>query len=308
MIQPVQEILPNTSKELQPILAKFSMLLNESVNYGTHLLKWDIEMEREGKDNHIPSVFLRNIIELADAISILINNSSIDPAKIIFRSLIESCYGLIYMIEKNQKQRANCFLVIKSVEKIKQCNKWISSENSHKEFVSKINQDDLEVDLSKYFDHAEFVNVKEQREKLLNKQEFKSVHDEYIRTKKKLNKDPNWYSLYDGPRNFRELTEQIGKALRYEFYYRTFSDNVHGTSVEKGFAYAGEDRAQVIQIRDFENVEELFSHTVATLLELYIFFIRYRIPEKEECFKDWFKKFKIPYFEITKAKLINYKK
>lgn len=308
MIEPIKEILPVTSKELQVILDRLSILLNESVSYGTHILKWDIEKEREGKDNHIPSVFFRNIIELADAISILISQSSIDPAKIIFRSLIECSYGLIYMLSENQKQRAYCFMVIKSVEKIKQCNKWISTENSHKELVSKIEKDDLDVNLHKFFDHPEFVKAKAQNEELLNKMEFKSIYAEYLRTKKNLKKDPNWYSLFNGPRNFNELTAQIGKALRYEFYYRTFSDNVHGMSVEKGLAYASDDRAQVIQIRDFENVQELFSHTVATLMELYIQFIRYRIPEKEDNFKEWFKKFKIPYFAITKEKLINYKK
>ena len=307
-MQPIDEILPKTSEELKSILDRLGSLLNESVFFGTHILKWDVEKPREGKDNNIPSVFLRNIIELADAISILISNSSVDPAKNIFRSLLESCYSLTYMLERDEKQRANCFIVYKSVEKIKQCNKWLSTEDSHNHFKIKLGKDNLEVDLSQFFDHPDFLRVKKLREQLLEKPEFKPVFEEYQRTKKKIKREFYWYSLYDGPRNFIELTEYLGKTISYEFYYKTFSDNVHGTSVEKGFANAGGGKAQIIQIRDYENVQELLSHTVTVLLELYIIFIRKRIPEKETEFLTWFDIFKIPYLEITRKKLFNYKK
>lgn len=307
-MHPIDEILPQTPRELKAVLDKLGSLLNESVNIGTHILKWDIEKLREGKDNNIPSVFLRNIIELVDAISILISNCSVDPAKIIFRSLLESCYGLLYMLEDYEKQRAYCFIVYKSVEKIKHCNKWISSENSHSHFKVKLSKDNLDVDLSHFFDHPDFLRVKKQREKLLEKPEFKPIYEEYIKTKKKLNREFHWYSLYDGPKNFIELTEYLGKTISYELYYKTFSDNVHGTSVEKGFSNAGGGKAQIIQIRDYENVQELFSHTVTVLLELYIIFIRKRVPEKDPEFVVWFNNFKVPYLDITKKKLFNYKK
>jgi hypothetical protein len=307
-MQPIEEILPQTSIELKSVLDKLGSLLNESVSIGTHILKWDVEKLREGKDNNIPSVFLRNIIELADAISILISNCSIDPAKIIFRSLLESCYGLLYMLEDNEKQRAYCFMVYKSVEKIKQCNKWISSEKSHSQFKIKLSKDTLDVDLSRYFDHPDFIRVKKQREKLLEKPEFKPVYEEYLKTKKKIDREFHWYSLYNGPKNFIELTEFLGKTISYEFHYKIFSDNVHGTSVEKGFSNAGGGKAQIIQIRDYENVQELFSHTITVLLELYIVFIRKRIPEKDPEFVTWFNAFKIPYLDITKKKLFEYKK
>jgi len=307
-MNPIEEILPRTPDDLQEILDKFSDLLNQTVAFGTHILKWDVEKIREGKDNNIPSVFLRNIIELTDSISILIRNSSIDPAKIIFRSLIESSYALIYMLEKDEKQRAKCFIVCRAVEKINQCNKWISTENSHKDFVKKISQDEIDADLTRFYDHPDFLRVKRVRESLLQKPEFKPIYEEYKRTKKNLKKAPKWYSLYDGPQNFIDLTEEINKSLRYEFYYKQFSDNVHGTSLEKGFAYVGNGLAQIIQIRDFENVEELFSHSVSSTVDLYIHYVRKRIPEKEPELNHWYQQFKIPYLNITSKKLIDYKK
>lgn len=307
-MRPIDEIMPEMSEDLKKILERLSSLLEESVAFGTHILKWDVEKVREGKDNNIPSVFLRNIIELSDAISILIKNSSIDPAKNIFRSLLESSYSLMYMIEANERQRANCFIVFKAVEKIKQCNKWLSTEESHKQFKNKLSTDDLIVDLSQFFDHPDFVKLKKSQEQLLEKPEFKSVYEEYKRTKLNTKKEFFWYSLYDGPKNFPALTEYLGKTIRYEFYYKPFSGNVHGTSIEKGFAKAGSGKAQIIQIRDYENVQELFSHSVAVLIEIYIIFIRKRIPEKETEILTWYKDFNIKYLEIIRKKLFNYKK
>ena len=308
MIAPIPEILPETEKELKEILDRLSKILNEAVAFGTHILKWDVVKKRPGKDNNIPSIFLRNIIELADSISILISNSSIDPAKIIFRSLVESCYSLMYMLKEDEKQRAYCFMVSKAISKIKNCNKWISNENAHKEFLKSMDSDNLDADLKVFFDHPEFTKVKKQKEKLLGKSEFNLIYEEYLRTKRELSNNPNWYSLFNGPRNFRELTVYLDKALRYEFYYKTFSDNVHGTSIEKGFTNAGDGRAQVIQIRDFENVQEVFSNSVAILIETYFVFVRKRVPEKESDLKDWFVEFKDPYFDITKETLFNYQK
>ena len=52
-------------------------------------MKWDADKGRAGDENTPPLLFLRNIIELGDAISILIKNSSIDPAKPLLRSLLK---------------------------------------------------------------------------------------------------------------------------------------------------------------------------------------------------------------------------
>lgn len=309
MINPVNEILPETPKELQSILDRFSSLINESVNYGTHILKWDVEKERDGKDSNIPSVFLRNILELVDAISILLHNCSVDPSKIIFRSLIESCFGLKYMLEKDEPLRIKSFIVCKTVEKIKNFERWIDSSSSFEGLKSKIDNDDLNVDLSRFYNHSDFKNLKEHNEELLNEPEFKPIYEEYVRTKKKLNKTIiSWYSLFDGPQDFQKLSEHLCKSLRYELIFKTYSDNVHGTSVIKGFTSSNDGKVQVIQIRDFENVQEVFSHTVCVLLELYFDFIRKRIPEKQTDYQKWFQEFNKPFLDITRHSIINYKK
>ena len=92
-----ENVLPRDPEPyLKEKLNLFANTLEEIVNFGTHLLIADIQKKRSGKDNFVPTLFLRNILDISDSISILIRKSATDPAKIQLRSLLESCLNLAY--------------------------------------------------------------------------------------------------------------------------------------------------------------------------------------------------------------------
>lgn len=308
--KPIDEILPRVADEyLQGVLNNFSDIIDEIVNYGTHILLWDIEKNGNTKDNNIPSLFLRNMIELSDSISVLNKNSLIDPAKIQLRTLIENHFGLLYMIEKNEKQRALSFMVWRAKKDLKYYKQLISSNPSSKSLISKIKKTDINFDVSKYFDKSETKQVIESKVELLKREPFKEVHQEYLRTIRKIkNNNPNWYSLFNGPKNFLELSNYLNKAVIYEFQYRKFSENVHVTGVLKGFAHSGYNEAQLIQTRDFEHCKDVFISTISNLLECYNQYLLKRLPDKRNEFIVWYKVFKIDYDKVVKESIINYKK
>lgn len=309
MTQPIKEIIPDLENKLQEVLNNLSNSLSEVVNFGTHILNWDMLEERKGKDNHIPTVFLRNIIETADAISILMKKSSVDPSKILLRTLIEGCFGLHYMIEKDETQRAHSFIVYKAVEKIKYCNKWLTDQQAHQSFLNQISFDNTLFVTSKWIDHPEMKKLKLSQEVVLDMPEFKAIHEEYLRTKKKYQNRPfSWYSLYDGPNNFLSLTKYLKKVERYEFFYRTFSDNVHGNAFIKGFVKAGEGQAQLIQIRDFHDAQSVTTQCVTLIIELYMNYIKARVPTRWNEFQDWYREFREPFLVLSETKLFNYQK
>ncbi|WP_040555858.1 hypothetical protein [Psychroflexus gondwanensis] len=59
-----------------------------------------------------------------------------------------------------------------------------------------------------------------------------------------------------------------------------YFENVHVTDIQKGFVKAGKDKAQIIQIRDFEHCQDVFISTVSCLIECYNEYLTKRIPEK----------------------------
>lgn len=97
--------------ETEKTLSKYSSVIEEYENFGTHLMDWDIKKMTGEDDVLVPLLFLRNSIEIADAISVLINNSAIDPAKPVLRSLLENTLGLKYLFEKETDIRSLSYIV-----------------------------------------------------------------------------------------------------------------------------------------------------------------------------------------------------
>lgn len=289
------------NKELNLILKNLSDNLRKVVNFGTHILKWDIEKKRNGRDKNVPSVFLRNSIELGDAISLLIEKSSIDPAKILVRSLMESTFSLLYMIEKDEELRSHSFLICRLNKEIKYYKQFIKEEEISKSFVSKFIKQEPHFELENHCNPIEIKKVIEAKESLLLENIYKEVNVEFQRTcnkNKKRNNNPNWYSLYDGPNNFENLCLYLNNTILYEFQYRKYSENVHPNSVMSGFTIAGNDKADFLQIRNFKECKEVFYNGINLLIDVYREFIRMRLPEKQKEFDNWYLNY-IPEFEKT---------
>ena len=299
----------DTDPYVKEKLHLFSNTLEEIINFGTHLLTADIQKKRSGKDNFIPTLFFRNILDIADSISILIKESASDPAKIQLRSLLESCLNLTYMIEEKEKRRGLSYMVWKANKDIKYYNQFLSKEQSSKELIKKVENDDLNLNLEQFHDHQEVLKAKASKKILLQKAEFNDIQFEYLRTKKKFNRRKfNWYSMYDGPINVEKLAKHLKQSSQYEFFYRKYSDNVHGTDLMKGLARSGKGYGQLIQLRDFEHPQEVTTDTISMLLSIYNQFTSKRIPEFKSEFRNWYFNFQEMYNTITGEKHINYKK
>lgn len=306
--RPVDQVLPLDRDEyLINIQNHCSNFISEIISFGTHILIWDVDKRRPGKNNNIPTLFLRNILELGDSISILIRKSSIDPSKIILRTLIESIFQLEYMISSNEKERALCYIVTKANRDIKFYNKFIASENSSKQLKSHIKKDNSNINFDKYLDHPTFINAKNSRVKLLQDEELAEFQLEYLRTNK-IKKNPNWYTLFNGPKDLEQLANTLLDNTRYQIFYRKYSENVHGFNLMKGLVECGEGKAQVIQIRDFEDTQSVTSDAVTILIKILNFYVNQRLPEKASDFKSWYGTIRADYSDLINLEFINYEK
>ncbi|MDO6744074.1 DUF5677 domain-containing protein [Tenacibaculum soleae] len=306
--KPFDEILPlNRDKNLILIQNHCSNLLKEVINYATHYLQFDIKVKRLGKNNHIPTLIFRNILELSDSISILIKESSIEPCKILLRSLLENILTLIYMLEGDEKLNSLCYIVVNTNREIKKINKFINTEQGSKYFKLRMEKDELNLDFDYFINHPDMIKNKKTKLSLLNQPEFKPVQEEYIRTlKEKRNNNPKWYSLYDGPKNISELAEKLNKTIQYDFFYSKFSDSVHGQDVLKGMVYSGKGQGQIIQIRNFKDTQSVTSNTVSLLLEIFNIYILKRVPHKEKEFKNWYKTIRNDFLDLNNRKYFKY--
>ena len=303
----VDEILPREQTDVQEVLLKFSNLIDDIVNFGTHLMKWETEKKLVGDENIVPLLFLRNILETADAISILIKNSSIDSSKSTLRSLLENIFGLEYLLEKDTKNRALAFIVWITHKDLKFYEKLDGNTQVGKQFKTEFKKDSLikNPDLT---DQVDYLYAKENSEELLKLPIYIEIEKEYQETESK-SKNPNWYSLFSGPKNIEQLAKHLNHHAMYEVMYRGYSGNVHATDIYKGKLFPNSDgTVDIIQLRNPTDAQSVAISTVNYLLMAYLAYYKARIPEKNNDFLNWYLPFKQNFDELRSEKYsIQYK-
>ena len=302
----IEELLPRVqADDLNEIIGKFSFLINDAVNFGTHLIKWDADKKREG-DEHLPPVlFLRNIIELLDSISILIKNSSIDPCKPLLRSLLENTFGLLYMLEKDTDQRSLSYFVWHTHKNLKFYEKLNSSTQSGKQFKKELEKDKLLPSHDDFFDKPVLSVAKKNAEDLLQLPKYRPIEIEY-QNKSATKKNPSWYSLFNGPDNIELLAKYLNLHASYEILYRGFSGNVHATNIfQKKIVPNADGSIAIVQIRYPGDAQSVTQNTLNIALIAYKSYLDSRLPERIQDYQNWYMEFRKPYIKLSEGNYIN---
>src|SRR6185312_6406865 len=112
-MEPVEKFIDrgDLEEEYKVLLNELSGNVEECVNFGSHLVSWLFQIPN-GNEVDLPIImFLRNILDELDAISILIKYSSIESCNNLLRTVLENFFHLEYILEKDTYDRSMCFLV-----------------------------------------------------------------------------------------------------------------------------------------------------------------------------------------------------
>jgi len=275
--------------ELKKRLSQFAYGIEEAVNFGTHIIPWCFEKGILNTDSVPPIGLLRHIIDLGDSISILVKNSSIDPCIVILRSLLETCWELEYMLEKDTKQRAMAFMVWYTYNEINKDKKVEPSFPESKDFQEILDKEIRSAN-PKMKSDPQIVERINNLQEILNQPLYLDAAREYKKHiekhGKKQGKPKNWYSLFSGPQNVHDLAHHLKHSAMYERMYRIWSESTHGIDIFVGkIAPDG-----IIQLRFPEKVQEVTKDTLLIITNTYLFFIKGFIPEKENIFLEWYQR------------------
>lgn len=276
------------SEKLEKVLNHLSDLIEETVNFSTHVFDWCSE-NVTGKDEKIPIIMsYRQVLELIDAVSILVRNSCIDPCKILLRAMFESTLAIEYILEKKMNQRGMDFMVCYYHDELKFYRRWDPDDSMCKEFRLKLESDKI----LKNWQILEFPNVGDEIEKRKKIFQLPIYHEselEYQRVKKQLKGTPKWFSLHNGPQNIQELAEYLERGGLYQILYRHWSPVVHGTDLIRGKISLNESgNVGVHPIRLPTNAEEIAKHTVNFALLNMRNYNRYFCPERQHKIDKWY--------------------
>lgn len=129
---------------------------------------------------------------------------------------------------------------------------------------------------------------------------------EYHRTKNK-NKGytPNWYSLFDGPKNIRALVNDINVQSLYKFLFQYWSQITHSGDIINGKISKNEKGGlNIHQICNPSEAQDITRSIISISLNIYNIFLTKRLPYRLDEYFKWLKDFKKRTDVLDKRKFI----
>lgn len=311
MTKPINEILPREiDSGIAEILEGFSQLIDEFVNFGTHILSWLIQASK-GTDEQMPLImFVRDMLEKADAISILIKHSKVEPSKVILRSIFELNLYILYLNEDQFLDRSMGFLVWRAKKGIRLNRSFDKEDQDYKGLMSKFKKDTSFFAPSLLEGLPSAKPALENLNSLLQQPEYQKALSEYKRTKLKDDRNPEWYRLFNGPRNIQGLASHLDMPFLYEILYRQWSGNVHSTDVISGKIARNKNTkntsnkvsADILQLNIPADAQQITSYTLTLMLKTFICLRDKRISHKNEEIRAWYLSVRDSVFKVTREK------
>ncbi|MGA2587182.1 MAG: DUF5677 domain-containing protein [Candidatus Aminicenantales bacterium] len=306
--KPINEFIPREidNPEVRSILVHISSLIEEVINYGSHVFRWGMDSIKEGDENVPAFLMYRNIFELIDSISVLIRNSCIEPCNILLRSLFESLLNINYLFEKDLKSRGMDFLVWKRHKKILSYRRFDPKDDLYIQYEKKKAKDKI----LKYMPSGVIPDIEERIEKLKKLFElpsYKESSDEYERIKSTKGKPPrHWYSMHGGSNDVCQLAEHLGFPALYEILYRSWSELVHGTDImEDKFSIEGPGVVSFSQLRLPSEVPSIARMTITFGLAAIRTLTDHYMPERAKENAEWYlKEIKDSYLNLNSIKIV----
>lgn len=289
MTLPVKEILSRKLEvELENELNRITDGLEEAVNFGTQILNKG--MKKGGTEADLPAaLFLRNMLENIDAITILIRSGVVEPCNNLLRTALENLFSLEYLLADPNKitERSRSFLVWNFLSQEKWLSKAGKVTSGYKEMEAKFKKDRLMKHAFPYLIDTD-KQGKEMLEKILSLPDYQGVKQEYDRTKK-IKKNPAWYSLYDGPTNLEQVANLLDLPALYEVLYRGWSPTTHGNNILQGkIEINKEGFAEIAPLRHTEAAASIVQHCMNICILSFRVFVSWRLPEMGKDYQEWY--------------------
>ena len=271
----------------QLILNEQANLVQEMVSFGISLFGWYNESLPGNRYSDAPIMFLiRQMLETLDGTSILIRQSSIEPAKPVLRSLIENYLAIKYICETNSENRALAYLIVAVHDKIKIYDRLDPETSAGQKYYSAISDDVLFSETTP--PAVDFKAARKNLQKMLQRSEFEAVEAEYQR-KAKTRTSPSWYSLFSDPSisNIEQLAQHLNLSVLYQVHYRVLSGEAHAIDSLSHARGRSENDVSCDDLRYPGYLQGLMTVCYAIALDTFEKLINIYVPDRMDCFTNW---------------------
>ena len=289
--KPLEAIL---YRELSQVAAKdiigiASPLLQELVNYSTNAYARCATSTPRGEENEDVAVLMLylHIIEVTDGVEVLISQSCPLPAIPLIRSSFEAILSLEYILGADYVRRSLSWLADYVRKRLALYEHLDPSTTRGKSFQKAFTADRIAHNVA-LPNPAEARKAMASLQKLLAKPQFQPIEAEFERCKKKDGRRPNWYRLFDGPRNLKELARHLKREAEYEILYRHWSTISHAQDLSRFIARTTEGNLATKGLRDPRQTKEIAPFAASFMLNATRLILGKFRPE--ENIAEWYKR------------------
>ena len=223
--------------EAKDVIDIASPLLEELVNYSTNAYARCLT-SASGEENEDLAVLMlyQHLVEMTDGVEVLIAQSCPTPAILLVRSSFEALISIEYILEADYARHSLSWFAGYVRQMLVSLKALDSSTTEGQDFQNAI-QDDawLDSDIMTRLDSFELETSEDitNLHKLLGKPQFQAIEEEFANYKRKRKRRPEWYQLFDGPTNLRNLARHVRRHAQYDFLYRKWSRITHAQDMSR---------------------------------------------------------------------------
>jgi len=279
------------AKEDKQNLVNVSNLIRSFTRVGVEMLNTTMKSKIINRKELSPFLLFRQILEMSDALSVLIRSGCINASKPVVRSLLEAYFQLAYMFNGDEERKSLQFL-FHYEKRQKEYYENLAFPKKGGSFFEKLKNDKhlkgTHLPQNQKIIYAD--NVKK-IEAVLNEDEYKEISKEYTRTESnkanfkrgKKGKVSFWYELYNGPTSIEIVSVEMKEAALYEFIYRNCSSYAHIEDIVHVNLELHDDSSfKVSQLRDLRQLS-IVTNNILLLVELSCFlFLKNKIVNKRK--------------------------
>lgn len=274
--------------QVKEIIDVSSPLLQELVNYATNAFQRCQTSSTGAKDEDLPIlVSYLHIIEMTDGIEVLISQSCPIPAIPLLRSSFEAQLTIDYLLEADYQRRAFAWLVEYAHQRLTQYEMLDPSHQRGKDFRAVLLADEVGQSM-KLPTIPDLPQAIQNLQSLLSKPNYNVVETEYQNIKKIKKRKPNWYSLFGGPSDLRQLARHVGRGGQYDFLYRYWSRIIHAHDLSRYLTRTSEGTPAFKPLRNPEEIRQVYGITATLIIAATRKMLGKFRPGEETSFRKWY--------------------
>lgn len=214
----------------KPVSENAARLICEITNFGTQVLqRSQVASAQDPEGNFSALALYRHMLELTDAIEVLIRSSCAVPAAPLVRATFEALLALAYIHQTPQefRLRSLSWAYVDALTRVRALERWVPGSAAHAEFEREKQKDPFGDALTDP-DPDTLKRQLELARAIAADPNFAECADEVQRLRSIGRTGiPRWYSLFGGPTNLKGLAERVGLLMHYRFQYRHWSKLAH---------------------------------------------------------------------------------